>query len=81
MYREHFLEVFLWVVRCGGGGGGLVPKSYLTLCDPRDYSLPGSSVHGILQVIFPTQESNPGLQHCRRILCQLNYEGSWSCEV
>ena len=50
MYREHFLEVFLWVVRCGGGGGGgLVPKSYLTLCDPRDYSLPGSSVHGILQ--------------------------------
>ena len=49
MYREHFLEVFLWVVRCGGGGVGLVPKSYLTLCDPRDYSLPGSSVHGILQ--------------------------------
>ena len=20
MYRKHFLEVFLWVVRCGGGG-------------------------------------------------------------
>ena len=24
-------------------------QSYLTLCDPTDRSLPGSSVHGILQ--------------------------------
>ena len=27
----------------------LVVQSCLTLCDPMDYSLPGSSVHGILQ--------------------------------
>ena len=27
----------------------LVAQSCLTLCDPKDYSLPGSSVHGILQ--------------------------------
>ena len=27
----------------------LVTKSYLTLCDPMDCSLPGSSLHGILQ--------------------------------
>ena len=46
----------------------------LTLCDPMDYSPPGSSVHGIFQTrisewvaisfsrgIFPTQESNPRL--------------------
>ena len=26
-----------------------VAQSCLTLCDPLDYSLPGSSVHGILQ--------------------------------
>ena len=26
-----------------------VTKSCPTLCDPMDYSLPGSSVHGILQ--------------------------------
>ena len=32
-----------------GNGGGLVAKSYLTLCDPMDYSLSGSSVHEILQ--------------------------------
>ena len=28
----------------------LVAQSHLTLCDPMDCSLPGSSVHGILQV-------------------------------
>ena len=27
----------------------LVTQSSLTFCDPRDCSLPGSSVHGILQ--------------------------------
>ena len=52
-------------------------------------SLPGSSVHRdspgkntgvgchfLLQGIFLTQESNPGLLHCRQILCQLSYKGS-----
>ena len=29
----------------------LLPQSCLTLCNPIDYSLPGSSVHGILQAI------------------------------
>ena len=53
-----------------------------------DHSPPGSSVYGILQEknidvgshsllqgIFPTQESNPALLHCRQILYQLSYEG------
>ena len=30
-------------------GGGLVAHSCPTLCHPMDCSLPGSSVHGILQ--------------------------------
>ena len=30
----------------------------------------------LLQQIFPTQESNQGLLHCRRILYQLSYHGS-----
>ena len=60
-----------------------------TLCDPMDYSPQGSSIHGIspgknigvnchglLQGIFPPQGSNPGLPHCRQILCQLSYQGS-----
>ena len=59
----------------------LVTQSCLTLCDPIDCSLPGSSVHGDspgkntgvgnpsrLQGIFPTQGSNPGLLHYRQIL-------------
>ena len=42
------------------------------LCNPMDYSLPGTSVHGdslgrnchfLPQGIFPTQESNSGLPH------------------
>jgi len=30
----------------------------------------------LLQVIFPTQGSNPGLLHCRQILYQLSHKGS-----
>ena len=32
----------------------------------------------LLQGIFPTQGSNPGLLHCRRILYQLSHKGSTS---
>ena len=31
----------------------------------------------LLQGIFPTQGSNPGLPHCRRNLYQLSHKGSW----
>ena len=68
----------------------LVTQLCLTLCDYMDCSPPDSSVHGILQGrilewvasrsllqgIFPTQGSNPGLLHCRQILYQLSYQGS-----
>ena len=67
----------------------LVAQSCPTLCDPMDCSLPGSSVHGdspgkntgvgshsLLQGIFPTQGSNPGLLHCRQILYCLSLQGS-----
>ena len=30
----------------------------------------------LLQAIFPTQGTNPGLPHCRRILYQLSHKGS-----
>ena len=59
-----------------------------TLWDPVNCSPPGSSVHGILQArilewvaipfsreFFPTQESNPGLLHCREILYHLSHPG------
>ena len=54
-----------------------------TLCDPLDYTLwnsPGQNTGvgslSLLQGIFPTQESKPGLLHCRQILYQLSYQGS-----
>ena len=32
--------------------------------------------HFLLQGIFPTQESNPGLPHCRQMLYCLSHQGS-----
>ena len=67
----------------------LVAQSWQTLCDPTDCSLPGPSVyedspgkntgvgcHALLQGIFPTQGSDPGLLLCRRILYRLSQQGS-----
>ena len=56
----------------------------LTLCDPMDYTVhwnsPGQNIGvgslSLLQGIFPTQGSNPGLPHYRRILYQLSHKGS-----
>ena len=36
----------------------------------------GVGSQSILQGIFPTQGSNPGLLHCRRILYHLSHQGS-----
>ena len=36
----------------------------------------GVSCHALLQGIFPTQELNPGLSHCRQILYHLSHQGS-----
>ena len=60
-----------------------------TLCDPMDCNPPSSSAcgdspskntgvscHALLQGIFPTQGSNPGLPHCRQILYHLSRQGS-----
>ena len=36
----------------------------------------GMGCHALFQGIFPTQGSNPGLPHCRWILCRLSHQGS-----
>ena len=41
----------------------------------------GVGCYFLLQGIFPTQGSNPGLLHCRQILYQLSYKGSHSKRV
>ena len=65
-----------------------VAQPYLTLCNPMNCSLPGSTIGGILQArilecssalllwIFPTQGLNPRLLHCRWILNHLSHQGS-----
>ena len=40
-----------------------------------------SGCHFLLQRIFPTQESNPGLLHCREIRYQLSYKGNPDSKV
>ena len=44
----------------------VMPSSHLILCHPLL----------LLQRIFPTQGSNPGLPHCKQILYQLSHKGS-----
>ena len=43
---KNLLSIISPVTRVGHGGVCLVIQSCLTLCDPMDCSLPGSSVHG-----------------------------------
>ena len=66
----------------------LVAQSCLILCNPANVARQAPLSMGILQArmleliaipfsrIFPTQGSNPGLLHCRRILYQLSHQGS-----
>ena len=62
----------------------LVAQLCPSLCNPMDWSPPGSSVHGILQgeswsglpCPSPGDLPNPCLPHCRQILYQLRYQGS-----
>ena len=51
-----------------------VAQSCPTLCEPLDCTGVGSL--SLLQGVFPTQGSNPGLPHCRQILYQLGHNGS-----
>ena len=72
----HQHKLVLWYISV------LITQSCPTLCDPMNCSPPGSSpwnfpgkstgvgCHFLLQGIFLTQGSNPGLQHCGQTLLQ-----------
>ena len=61
-----------------------VAQSCLTLCNPTDCTIHGTILarilewvaYSLLQGIFPTQGSNPGLPHCERILYHLSHKGN-----
>ena len=82
--KWHWLQF-----KCFFIGESEVAQSCLTLCNPIDGSLPGSSVcgtfqarvlewvvHFLLQRIFPTQGLNLGLPHCRQTLYHLSHQES-----
>jgi len=52
----------------------LVAQACLTLCDPMDCSLPGSSVHGILQArsLFKAQHKYHWLGENSNVLSEFN---------
>ena len=52
----------------------LGPLSLFTGFSRQEY---WSGLHFLLQEIFLTQGSNPGLLHCRQILYHLSHQGSW----
>ena len=77
------LLIFTCAVLC------LVTQLFPSLCNPLDSSVHGDSpgkntgvgCHRLLQGIFPTQVSNPGFLHFRRILYQLSDKGSPNSEL
>ena len=90
-----FLYLHLWVcimsmkvkvkVSCTVVSNSL---QFPTLCNSMDcpdplsmeFSRTGVGCCFLLQGIFPTWGSNPGLLHCRQILYQLNHKGSLKYE-
>ena len=73
--RFLFLEYDLWSESHSVMSNSLQPHG---LYSP--WNSPGQNIGvgslSLLQGIFPTQRSNPGLPHCRWILYQLSHKGS-----
>ena len=67
--------VCVLVVSNSLGPHGLEPTRLLCPWDSPGKNI-GVGCHFLLQGIFLTQESNPGLLHCRQILYQVSYQGS-----
>ena len=89
IFQLHLLCFnFLNPLKCESVSCSIMSDSF----NPMDCSQLGFSVHGILQArilgvgchsllqgIFLSQGSNPGLLHCRQILYPLSYQGSSIC--
>ena len=63
-------------------------ESHLVVCFATPWTIQSMEFSGseywslsLLRGIFPTQGSNPGLPHCRRILYQLSHKGSPEAEI
>ena len=63
-WKSLIVSDFLW------------PQGLYNPCQNSPGQNTGVGSLSLLQEIFPTQGSNPGLRHCRWILYQLSYKGS-----
>ena len=82
-FLYFFKNLFIWLhqVLVAACGISLQPQPHglqpTRLLCPQDFPGKSSGVgcHFLLQGIFPTQGSNPGLLHCRETLYCLSYQG------
>ena len=67
----HYWKMFYCISECKS-------LSRVQLWNPPGQNT-GVDSHSLFQGTFPTQGSNPGLPHCRRILYQLSHQESLIC--
>ena len=76
--QQTVISTHFWV--CEWGSHSVVSDSLRPHGLYSQWNSPGQNTgvgsFSLLQGIFPTQELNQGLLHCRRIFYQLSYEGS-----
>ena len=74
-----FCESEKWKWRCSVMSDSLRPHGLWPTRLLCPWDSPGKSTgvgcHYLLQGIFPTQGSNPGLPHCRQMLYRLSHQG------
>ena len=82
IFQARILEWVAFSFSKGSSQPGIKPRSPTLQADSVPAEPPGKPKNtgvgslSLLQGIFPTQESNQGLLHCRWILYQLSYQGS-----
>ena len=74
IYKNYFL-LYLWSGSLSVVSNSLRPHGLHSPWNAPDQNTGVGSL-SLLQQIFPTQESNWSLLHCRRILYQLSHQGS-----
>ena len=82
-YGEELQELRLLLARVQSESCSIVSDSLSPHGLSSPWSSPGQNTGvgslSLLQGIFPTQELDWGLLHCRQILYQLSYQGSQEC--
>ena len=83
--RQPWLKRWVSSVSCSVVSDSLQPHDLLPARLLCPWDSPGKNTgvgcSALLQGIFPTRGSNPGLLHCRSILYHLSHQGSCRCKL